>query len=180
VNQENFTKGMTILREAFPAKLSSINLKIYFNELQDIEDSLFERGILKIIRSHIELYPDTNLLALIRQYCEGKLEDQALLAWEAVRNAIISVGAYKSVTFKDPLINGAISALGGWIELNNMLVEDEPFKRKEFLKLYETYKRAERECPKRLIGIHEKENKGLEETVMIECDWVNPERKQIK
>lgn len=65
MKQETFQKGMALLSEAFPRR--EFNAKLYFRILQGLTDQEFEAGVLEIVTNVIELYPDTNLMALIKQ-----------------------------------------------------------------------------------------------------------------
>lgn len=95
---------------------------------------------------------------------EVSTPDRAIIAWEAVRKAIRSLGAYKSVRFDDPVTNAAVRNIGGWRELCSLSAEDlESFRRPRFEKAY----RALADLPLSpeatgyLSGIHESENAGL-------------------
>lgn len=68
---------------------------------------------------------------------KGRPEDAAFLAWETLNNAIQQLGPNRSVLFSDAKITQVVEAMGGWVEVNNWLVEDLKFRRKEFMKLYQ-------------------------------------------
>ena len=63
--QETFQKGMALLSEAFPNR--EFSTRLYFHILKDLSDQEFEAGVFEIVTNITELYPDTNLMALIRQ-----------------------------------------------------------------------------------------------------------------
>ena len=56
---------MILLSEAFPKYEFSVPL--YKKMLMDLGDECFMKAIVEIIRNTTELYPNTNLIAVIRQ-----------------------------------------------------------------------------------------------------------------
>lgn len=164
MTEDAFVKGMAIIQEAFPSK--RINSKIYFEALKDLEDEKFLDSVALIVRKTTKLYPDDNLIAMILENVTGSLESRAVLAWAQVKSAIMSHGYYKTVCFADRVINGAIEAMGGWEKVSSMLIEDEPFRAKDFVKLYEAIEKSGRACPDKLVGYIERTN-GTEEKVNL-------------
>lgn len=165
MTEETFIKGITILKEAFQNR--NLNAKVYFESLKDLTDDQFLNAIVKIVQTTSKLYPDDNLISIIRETVYGPIEDKAVLAWTEARQAIISIGMYQSVSFADPIINGVIEAMGGWEKFCSMLIEEEPFRQKDFVNLYEALSRSGRVCPVKLIGYHERLNGFSEKTVLI-------------
>lgn len=162
MNHEEFVRGMTILKEAFPSR--KINAKVYFTALEDLTGPEFLASVLKIVQKTAKLYQDDNLIAMIRENVEGSVRDLAELAWTKARTGIITAGAYRTVTFDDPVINGVIEAIGGWEKFCGMEISEEPFRKKDFLSLYESISKTGRECPGKLVGYCERVN-GHEEAV---------------
>lgn len=165
MTETEFEKGMALLSEAFPNR--SMNLKLYFAALQDLDGEDFKNSIFRIVRNHKELYPDSNLIAIIRENISGPVGDKAAFAWAEARKAIISIGAYRTVSFKDKIINGVIENMGGWEKFCSMLVEEEPFRQKDFIALYEAVTRSGRNCPEKLLGVHERMNGTVEKVFLI-------------
>ena len=56
---------MALISEAFP-KLE-FNTKLYWRMLEDLRDKDFEDAIVRIIKETTELYPTSNLVAIIRE-----------------------------------------------------------------------------------------------------------------
>ena len=165
MKQEIFAKGLIFIREAFPSK--EINAKVYYEALKDISDEDFENAVLEIIQKTKDLYPGSNLIAMIREKVTGSCEDLALIAWTQARAAILSHGYYRSISFEDRVINGVIEGMGGWEKFSSMLLEEEPFRQKDFINLYEAFYRSKRVCPERLVGNFERLNGFSEETILI-------------
>jgi hypothetical protein len=85
---------------------------------------------------------------------DGSAETVALQAWSKAEKAIRSVGPYQSVVFDDPLIHAVIMDMGGWIEMNNMMEDELPYKAREFEKRYQGYAlRQPDSFPKMLTGM---------------------------
>lgn len=177
MNQEKFIEGMALLKEAFPAR--SMNPKIYFVALKDLSDEDFERAVLSVVQDHKELYPDSNLVAIIREYAEGKLDDHAILAWDTALKTAGKYDYYFTVSFEDKIINGVILAMGSWEKFSSMLISEQPFFRKEFLAIYEAYARSGRVCPEKLSGNFERINMASEKVILIEADYLKKNLKRI-
>jgi hypothetical protein len=165
---DEFTKGMALLSEAFPSR--EINAKLYFSALRDVDGQAFMAAVLEIVCGTVKLYPDDNLIAMIREKISGSADDRAQLAWSEALMAVSAHGFYKSVSFADPVINGAIEQMGGWEKFSSMLVDDLPYRKKDFVALYGAISRTKRACPERLIGYFERINGRPEKTVLIGDD----------
>lgn len=61
---ETFAKGMAFLSEAFPRR--EFNTKFYFQRLKDLSGEDFEKAVLDVVDNMVELYPDSNLIAILR------------------------------------------------------------------------------------------------------------------
>lgn len=164
MNEETFVKGLSLLKEAFPNK--TINAKIYFEALKDLSDDNFLTAVTMIVQTTTKLYPDDNLIAMIREKISGSLDDRSEIAWSVARAAILSHGYYKTICFQDRVINGAIAAMGGWEKFSSMLLEEEPFRKKDFIAIYEATARSGRKCPEKLPGNIERIN-GIEQKVHL-------------
>ena len=62
---ETFKKGMALISETFP-KLD-FNTTLYWKMLRDLKDLDFEKAVLDVIQELEELYPTSNLIAILRQ-----------------------------------------------------------------------------------------------------------------
>jgi hypothetical protein len=79
-----------------------------------------------------------------------------------VERAVKHIGSYQSIVFDDPLIHAVIEAMGGWIELCAMQLDELPFKAREFQKRYMGFiQKAPKRYPKYCCGIAEGENLRL-------------------
>jgi hypothetical protein len=162
---EAFQQGIALLSEAFPKR--EINPKLFYDALKDLKDDEFKSAILSIVQTTTKLYPDDNLIAMIREKVTGSQDDRSVLAWAEARNAIITIGLYQTVSFSDLVINGVISAMGGWEKFCSMLIEEEPFRQKDFISLYKAISSSGRKCPDCLIGHFERINGVAERVILI-------------
>ena len=64
MTSEVFQKGMALISEAFPRL--EFNAKLYWKILSDLEDEDFEMAVLTVVRTVRELYPTSNLIAILR------------------------------------------------------------------------------------------------------------------
>src|SRR3990167_6619666 len=178
MTEENFVRGMAILQEAFPNR--SINTKLYFSALEDLSDKSFEDAVLAIVRTTTKLFPDDNLIAMIREHINGKLEDHAVLAWDTAIKTAQKYDYYYTVCFEDRIVNGVIRAMGGWEAFSSMLIENQPFERKRFIELYAAYSRSGRDCPEKLEGNFERKNLRVEKVTLISADYLQHDRKRLQ
>lgn len=128
-----FKDGMGALLEAFPDR--KFNNKIIYKFMQDLSKEEFLSGIAKVISSTKELFPGTNIIALIRENAKVENKLSAGEAWAEVRAEIGRVGCHGCPKFSDPLITMAASAVG-WRDMcmsENIMIE-----RAHFLKIYES------------------------------------------
>lgn len=174
MTEESFIQGMTVLREAFPKR--TFNAKVFYQCVKDLSDEQFLGAVTKIVNTTTKLYPDDNVIAMIREKVIGSTEERALLAWAKVKAAISSHGFYKTVSFCDRVINGAIEAMGGWEKVSSFKIDEEPFRAKDFVNLYHAIEHSGRACPEKLVGYIERVNGRPEKVVLIGAQ----DKKQIE
>lgn len=123
-----------MLSQAFPNK--DLNIDIAWPILRDLSDSEFERAVVKIISERVEIYPNTNMLALIREKARIEKRITAGEAWGKVLKEIRRVGYAGNPEFNDELIELAVKSVGWDVicKSNNIGVE-----RAHFLKVYEAF-----------------------------------------
>ena len=115
----------------FPIKSLAEILWIFLQELTDEE---FNKAINELISTQKELYPGTNLIALIREKAKTTLSLTAGEAWGIVYNEILKTGNYGTPEISDPIIAKAVSIIG-WREL--CLSEQISIERAHFMKIYD-------------------------------------------
>ena len=100
---------------------------------------------------------------------EGNIESEAELAWLTLKEKMERYGYYKSVSFPENIVIGAVvEAMGGWMKLFDIKEDEEKWVKKEFMKLYPILKKRGK-YPDRLIGRFELDNKqkGYTEETML-------------
>ena len=123
---------------------------------------------MKMIRNRT--YSNFPKIAEMIEIIEGNKEDEAELAWLILIETIERKGYYQSVSFPDyPAIGAVVEAMGGWIEISDMKIDEKKWVKKEFIKLYPIMKRRGN-YPEKLIGFFELDNnqKGYSEKYMLE------------
>jgi hypothetical protein len=153
VDKTRFAELITGLAQTFHTPISATDLEAYWRLLSQFSLEEIERAIASYCRSpkgHRFFPKPSELVALI----VGSDADQALRAWSEVMRTIRGVGAYRTVVFDDPLIHAVIWDMGGWQALCSMLVNEEPFRAKEFERRYVGYvARPPTRYPRQLAGI---------------------------
>jgi hypothetical protein len=95
----------------------------------------------------------------IIKWLSGNTQDQALVAWTKVANAISHVGPYQTVVFDDAKIHVVLADMGGWIKFESLTLDAQPFVAKEFQVRYQQYvRRPPTTYPKKLVGKTEGQN----------------------
>lgn len=152
-DKKRFAILIGLLHETFGKPATRPTIEGYWIALSDMEFSECEKSIYSAMRSS-EFLPTP---AKIRQVATGGTgEELATVAWIDVVKAM-PLGSYKSVSFRDPVINATIRSLGGWPALFDKCSnsEDETFYRHAFIKTYRTLvsRGVDGEAAKPLSGI---------------------------
>ena len=102
---------------------------------------------------------------------EGNIESEAELAWLLLKEKMDKYGYYKSVSFpENPVIGAVVEAIGGWMPMFDIKVDEEKWVRKDFVKMYKIFKKEGRIYSGRLIGKFEADNikLGYSEEYLLE------------
>lgn len=115
--------------------------------------------VVKLIRTRT--YNSFPKISEMIEIIEGKIEDEAEMAWIYLMEKVAQEGYYKSVSFPEyPATGGVIKAMGGWLRfLDSMTDDQEKWIKKEFIKLYPILKERGK-YPKYLPGYFEITNAG--------------------
>jgi len=101
---------------------------------------------------------------------EGNIESEAELAWLLLKEKMDKYGYYKSVSFpENPVIGAVVEAIGGWMPMFDIKVDEEKWVKREFIKMYPILKKRGI-YPDRLIGKFEADNikLGYSEEYLLE------------
>ena len=157
MTDDAFHQGIAVLSTTFQGlDVSPKRLEVWRALLDDLSDDIFLSGVQSVCRLRTDLYPGTNLAALIREYAghggAGR-EAAALLAFETARQAIGRIGPYEAVAFTDAAITATIRTMGGWPEFCELDQFTHTAMQREFVALYTMFV-ARSPRPSVLRGLH--------------------------
>jgi len=152
-----FKEGLAIFSATFSAvKLDTKTHKVWFMLLKDLTDEQFVYAVTKICREQTKFYPSDNFAALVREQLVVDTDNDAVLAWAAVKRAMSVKGSYCSVQFSDPVIHSVVRLMAtGWAEFCHMPMDK--WMQKEFVNNYKILATRDKH-PEYLKGIIEIEN----------------------
>jgi hypothetical protein len=135
----------------FTDKEIAIKVRTWNLKLKDIADADGLRALDELTEKKLEFMPS---VGEFKQMCLsgpgcGSLEDSALEAWALVKKHL---NAYIYPIFSDTAIAETIRKMGGWAQLCRMLEDEEPFRKKDFVQLYEINSRKKEDFPPMLSG----------------------------
>lgn len=73
---------------------------------------------------------------------EAAIEDKASIAWACIERDIRRIGSYGTLKMDDKQALAAVKAIGGWQSLCQTETSKMEWKRKEFIRMYETLERT--------------------------------------
>lgn len=156
-----FLERLVTLAEVFDVVMSPARQKLYFDALKDlsIEDVI---SALNAAAKACTFMPKP---AELRKLALGDDEDQAEIAWLALRQTMTKAGAYASIATEDPALGEAIIALfGTWSAACALDLSPEMWssKRKEFGRVFRVFRDRALAGTRYLPGICEQQNAGRE------------------
>lgn len=84
---------------------------------------------------------------------EAAIEDKAAIAWACIERDIRRIGSYGTLKLEDKQAMATIKAMGGWQSICQTETSKMEWKRKEFIRMYETFERTPLEAlPSSLPG----------------------------
>lgn len=154
-DRPRFAGLLVRLCDYYRTELSAMVIGMYWTALERFPMDAIEHAAELHVQSPDRgqwLPKAADLIALL----QGNTSQRAALAWTAVREAVRSVGPYRSVVFDDPLTQAIVHEMGGWGALNEMQSRDVPFRQKEFVERYTAWmeKRQLPDYPAVLGGMH--------------------------
>ena len=184
--KRRFYELMVLLAENYNREYSQALQKAWETKLSQYPFERVEQAIYQYMATQkfpprladiVEMLEKSNMID--KETAEALAEQ----AWAEVLSYMASVGAYKSVKFRDPIINAVIKNLGGWVMLcQKTYYELETTTKWNFKKLYFAYA-ISGSCPEvaYLPGIAELTNLQLGYFEMIEPPvLVGQERVQVQ
>ena len=131
--------AVTVLAEAFQAKCTPDTIRAYEIGTRDIPVEVIEQACAAAIVSQKWMPKVFELRTLCGVGAVGvTADDRALIAWKAVRRAISTEGAYRTVIFDDPIATATVRGLGGWVRICDTPSGEslDAWLQRDFLKLY--------------------------------------------
>jgi hypothetical protein len=157
VTPKTFEEGIAVLSATHPSlEITGTTLMIWRRLLEDIEDGPFLSAVIRLCREEKQIYPGTNVVALIRERSLGGRS--GIVALSVLEEAMRRYGAYKSIIFADPVIHLVVARMGGWPKLCTTEMGEWKFMRRDFERLYDAVVKEpipENQIPESLPGLHE-------------------------
>ena len=149
VTKQKFEKGIEILGTALPMLVQDPGkVAVMASLLSDLTEEEFERGVKTFILRHKEVYPNTNIIAVIRYYALTDPNDpSAEEAWGELTRERNRHGIYGAWEIKNPLVAQCVEIMG---RRNLCLSENEEADRAHFFKIYRAL--ADRKKHGRIMG----------------------------
>lgn len=137
-----FMEGVDLIEVVTQKHFSKDQIRVYRMLLNDLQNNEFIGGINIMLRDRV--YTNIPSPAEIIKYTRGTrdndLEVKTVEAKNKLKQAISSIGTYKSVAFDDPVIHLVIQSVGGWQKLGKMdFKEYTDWLKWEFPKIYKAY-----------------------------------------
>lgn len=121
-----------MLGAAMGMAVDKAQLTAYWQFLSDLELPAFLRAVSDAGKGS-KFFPRP---AELRELAGAGPKADALIAWDAVRNAMRKCGRYVSVDF-GPLVNAVVRSMGGWLALDDMeTAQLDVWGKKEFERVY--------------------------------------------
>ena len=84
---------------------------------------------------------------------DAAIEDRAAIAWACIERDIRRIGSYGTLKLDDKQALATVKAMGGWQSICQTEISKMEWKRKEFIRMYETFERMPLEAlPSSLPG----------------------------
>ena len=152
MTDDTFKKGLAVFTTTFTnIKPSDETHKTWFMLLRDLTNEEYLYAVMKICREVTSFYPTDNFAALIREQLTANIDNEALLAWIAVKKATVVHGAYTSVMFSDTVIHSVVKIMAtNWEEFCQLTPDT--WMQKDFKRNYKAMTQRD-DHPKYLAGI---------------------------
>ena len=147
LNRQSLARALDVLTTHIPSlELTPDKVLIWNEALKDLSVEELQNGIKTFCLAHKEIYPGTNVIAIIRSYALGQhLQSNALDQWGQIVKAIRKCGFNQVPKFLNPITQKVVSCMG-WSNLYKS--ENSVADRAHFIKLFEN--EVEKENLKRL------------------------------
>lgn len=141
MDREIFGSCIGILQTLFGELKSDEMLKIYWKQLNKYGNEQFKSATSRIIETFrpTSTEPFPSISRFIDAIGDG-IDNIAILAVSAVKEAASCVGPYHSVSFGDRALHCAIMHFGGWQVVSNWHDEEWGYNERKFIDTYKSFK----------------------------------------
>jgi len=161
-DKDAFTEIMMAAGEVYSKAITVPMIKMYFAALGQVSIEQAQSAMMAHMQN-----PDSGQFFpkpadLIKQMTgttkqqEAAIEDRASIAWACIERDIRRIGSYGTLKLDDKQAMAAVKAMGGWMSICQTETSKMEWKRKEFIRMYETFERTPLEAlPSSLPGLVE-------------------------
>ncbi len=164
-DKRKFKELMAGVGELYGKDITKPLLSLYFNALEELSIEQVSQAFTNHVKSTGKegtFFPKpADLMRQIKGSEEDRkasTDDRAMIAWSCIEQAMSRIGSYQALELEDKQALATVKAMGGWQKLCETTYDQLPFRRREFIKMYETFERTPIEkLPASLPGFHELE-----------------------
>lgn len=139
-----FAECIAVLESGVGREMPKDQAKVWFEVLSDLAVLQLRTAVVRALREHkFAGFPPVGML---REWagCGATVaipaQDRAIVAWDAVLQAMRDHGGYQSVQFDDPAVTAAVRSVGGWQYMCELETETLcQFVRPRFLEAYRAH-----------------------------------------
>jgi len=164
-DKKKFHELMVGAGEVYGKDITKPLLSLYFNALEDLSIEQVSHAFTSHVKSTGKegtFFPKpADLIRQIKGSEEDRkasTDDRAMIAWACIEREMSRIGSYQPLNLEDKQALATVKSMGGWSKLCETTYDQLPFRRREFIKMYETFERTPIEkLPASLPGFHELE-----------------------
>lgn len=137
-------KIILTINATYEREISEALLDLFYYTLKDFDENQVRQAFMRHLtdpdRGQFMPKP-ADIIRQIKGTSEERrliLEGRANVQWAIALKKIGSCGMYNTPKFDDPTTVTVIAQMGGWINFCNMLVDQQPYRHRDFVKLYQT------------------------------------------
>lgn len=188
-DEVKFKELLAMITENYSFVFSPANMKLWSVLFKPYSIEVFESAL----ASHM-VCPDSgmftpkpaNLMKFINgttKQLDQDVNDKTELAWAQVIDKIRTVGSWGTLKLDDKQALAAVRSLGSWKQLCGSTENDMTWKKKEFMRIYQTYENTPIDMlPSSLPGLIDLKNHKIEESSKLKSiqDGINEFRNKSK
>ena len=159
MKREEFGIVFGMMAEYFGVAPSEGVTEIYYELLRDLSIGDFKKACQILMESRV--FNGLPKVVEIKEVIYGRPEELAILAYQKLLETIKKVGPWDTVIFEDGAIGKAVEAMGGWEAVNDILLDEWKFRRKEFESLYIINLKRGNTDPVKLFGAFDRINGAM-------------------